>query len=353
MAFFQCSNLNNVTIPNSVTYIGQMAFVLCEKLTDINLPNSLTAIKFGTFTACTELTEVTIPSSVTSIEDYAFADCINLTSTIIPKSVTTLGEEIFRSCYSLVSLAVENGNAVYDSRDNCNAIIKTSSNTLIIGCSNTIIPNSVTAIGPSAFNGLTELMSISIPNSVTEIGWGAFSGCDNLKDMYSYISDPSSISMGNNCFSFSDCTLHVPLGLSGAYQADSRWSDCFSNIVEMEIGVPVTSIELDIVEIELIEGETVQLRATVMPNNAYNKTVTWTSSDESVATVDGNGFVTAAAAGSATITAMTNDGTELSASCTITVKPHTPTMNGDVNGDGKINIIDVTDLINLVMTMKH
>ena len=110
--------------------------------------------------------DLTIPESVT------FRGC--------PYPVTSIGNEAFDGCSGLTSIKVESGNSVYDSRKNCNAIIETATNTLISGCKNTIIPNSVTSIGKGAFEHCTGLTSVTIPNSVTSIGDYAFDGCWGL-----------------------------------------------------------------------------------------------------------------------------------------------------------------------------
>lgn len=141
-AFFYCSDLTSITIPNSVTNIGNSAFSNCFRLTSITIPNSVTSIGAFAFFGCHGLTAITIPNSVTDIGIQAFSYCRVLTSITIPNSVTNIGRLALLGCNELTSIIVENGNTVYDSRDNSNAIIDTSTNTLIAGCRSTIIPNS-------------------------------------------------------------------------------------------------------------------------------------------------------------------------------------------------------------------
>ena len=175
-AFAGCSGLISVTIPNSVTYIWEYAFYGCSNLTSVTIPNGVTSIGNFAFAGCSGLTSVTIPNSVTSIGGAAFMGCSSLTSVTIPNSVTSIIFRAFANCSGLTSIKVESGNTKYDSRDNCNAIIETESNTMIAGCKNTTIPNSVTSIGWCTFYGCSDLTSVTIPNSVTSIDSEAFSG---------------------------------------------------------------------------------------------------------------------------------------------------------------------------------
>ena len=179
-AFRYCSGLSSITIPNSVTSIGSSAFRDCSGMTSITIPNSVTSIGDFVFYNCSGLTSINIPDGVTSIGDYAFYNCSGLTSITIPKSVTSIGKKVFLDCDELQSIQVDVNNTIYDSRNNCNAIIEKATNKLILGCYTTIIPNSVTSIGESAFSYCSRLTSITIPNSVTSIGDRAFSGCSGL-----------------------------------------------------------------------------------------------------------------------------------------------------------------------------
>ena len=162
-----------------VTSIGNSAFANCTKLTSVIIPNSVVSIGGNAFNDCHSLTSLIIPNSVTSIGSWAFKECVHLTSVTIGKGVTSM-EGAFLYCTNLASIVVDEDNPVYDSRNNCNAVIETATNTLVIGGTKTVIPNSVTSIGPSAFYGCDGLISIDIPNSVTYIGPSAFYGCDGL-----------------------------------------------------------------------------------------------------------------------------------------------------------------------------
>ena len=182
----------SVTIPATVTYhgttysvtsIGYGAFDHCYGLTNINIPKSVTNIDRYAFRGCSSLTNINIPNSVTSIGDEAFDGCSSLTSINIPNSVTDITNSAFSCCSSLENISVASNNTNYDSRNNCNAIIETATNTLIAGCKNTTIPNSVTSIGAGAFLGRSSLTAINIPNSVTSIQWIAFAECTSLSSI--------------------------------------------------------------------------------------------------------------------------------------------------------------------------
>ena len=150
-AFFGCIGLTGIIIPDSVIKIGGSAFYGCSGLVSVIIPDSVTAIGNCAFYGCSGLMSVIIPDSVTTIGDRAFYGCSGLTSVVIPDSVTEIGQGAFSGCSDVESIVVGKDNPVYDSRENCNAIIETKTNKLIHGCKNTIILDSVTEIGDCAF----------------------------------------------------------------------------------------------------------------------------------------------------------------------------------------------------------
>ncbi len=172
--FSNCFGLTSVTIPNSVTTIGAGAFEYCSGLTSITIPHSVTTIGGSAFSGCSGLTSITIPNSVTTIGHWAFSGCSGLTSVTIPNSVTTIGEHVFSGCSGLTSVTIPNSVTTIGDCAFC----------YCSGLTSVTIPNSVTTIGNQAFWDCTDLTSVTIGNSVTTIGNEAFYKCTNLKTIY-------------------------------------------------------------------------------------------------------------------------------------------------------------------------
>ena len=255
------AGFQSTVIPNSVVSIDRNAFTGCSSLTAIVIPNSVTSIGECAFENCSALTSITIGNSVTSIGGNAFYGCSGLTSIDIPNSVKSIAQSAFISCSGLNSITVESGNTIYDSRDRCNALIETESNTLIKGCQNTIIPNSVTRIGSNAFINCSGLTSITIPNSVTSIGTSAFYGCSGLTSItipnsvetigawaFAYCSGLTSITIPNSVTGIDKCTfarcsaltsITIPNSVTDIGQ--SAFWDC-SALTSINIPNSVTSI---------------------------------------------------------------------------------------------------------------
>jgi hypothetical protein len=240
-------NIVDLTIPESVEYegitysvtaIGESAFYYCTGLKSVTIPNSVATIGESAFDGCKNLSSVTIANGVTSIGVAAFQLCTSLTSLTIPNSVTAIAEGAFQGCSGLQSIVVDKGNTVYDSREDCNALIKTSDNELIMGCMNTTIPNSVTAISSWAFFMCTGLTSINIPNSVTGIEQSAFWGCKNLVS----INIPNSVTeIEEQTFALCEALTSVTIPNSVTTIGDQAFSGCIG-LTSVTIGSKVKTI---------------------------------------------------------------------------------------------------------------
>ncbi len=409
----------NIVIPELVLYggqtykvtsIGSCAFYDCTGVTSVTIPNSVTSIGGSAFSWCSGMTSVNIPDNVVLIDGGAFYMCNSLTSLTIPKSVTTIGEEAFSYCGKLTSIKVESGNPKYDSRDNCNAIIEKGTNQLIVGCENTIIPNSVTsishhvflwcyglksltipnsvtAIGDWTFGGCTQLASVTIPNgmksigmglfsdcrslttvtipgSVTSIGDWAFYNCSALATVYVKAQNPIEID-GSNAFDKVDktnCVIYVPKGSGNAYAAADYWKE-FKNIKEMDFpntedgDGKVTVPDVDVLKIWMADGEVVSLALDEEPKTSYadGKLVVKTTAKTFTYPLENVRKFTYYMAknfllGDADGNGVVNNDDVIAVSNKILGK-HSGRFvveNADMNGDNKVNAVDIVMIISML-----
>jgi hypothetical protein len=266
-AFYNCSGLISVTIPNSVTSIGDSAFYNCSGLTSVSIPNSVTSIGASAFYNCSGLTSVTIPHSVTSIGASAFYNCTNLSVVNFNASnCTTMGSSsspVFGGCSSFSILNIGNNVQTIPAY----AFYGRS------GISFVAIPDSVTTIGNYAFYGCSSLYSIAIPPSVNYLGGGAFRNCTGLNAVY---------------FNARNCTVGTYIENSNYYSPFSNSSTSFT----LNIGDSVQNINDDAFRRSNISSLNISNSVTSIGNYAfqYCSKLTSVTISNSVATIGSYAF---------------------------------------------------------------
>ncbi|MBR1804039.1 MAG: leucine-rich repeat protein, partial [Muribaculaceae bacterium] len=383
-SFYHCTSLTQADLPNTLVSIGDNAFADCPSLTSVKIPESVTSIGMQAFygIACIDavpdglehvganafsgtqwydnqpeglvyaglvayrykgtipdgtevvfkdgtkgisgycfsgqkgMKSVIIPNTITNIETGAFSGCSSLTNVIIPNSVSLIGSGVFRGCQNLESISL--GNSVdeigYEAFKNCKKLKKI------------IIPNSVSSISSEAFRGCDSLQSVTIGSNVALIWKDVFKECGNLTEVHSEIQNPFAVRF----YSYNDKIetpfdyntrrgyLFVPPGTKEDYMAADVWKD-FQHIVCLN--EPITALELSPKTAEVLEGGQVTITPTFTPWYATEQKLTWASSDTTIATVNSQGVVTGVKVGTATISATTTDGSDITATCQVTVKP--------------------------------
>ncbi len=209
-AFNNCY-LKSIDIPGSVKTIGEGAFSACRWMETVTLGKGVETIGDGAFSICTSLKTISLPASLRTIGDRAFYECGSMEQLSIPASVTKIGDGAFSNCGKLATVNVEPGNKKYDSRQNCNAIIETATNTLVAGFETSVIPQSVTGIGAQAFAGCRNMEQVTIPTSVTSIGGQAFFYCTSIRHL---VISNSVTTINERAFCGCDSLLTVEIGNS-------------------------------------------------------------------------------------------------------------------------------------------
>lgn len=262
-AFSGCSKLSSMIVLTNIDKVENYTFYGCSSLTSVTLSDKVTYISHSAFAYCKKLESITIPNSVTTIDIDAFSNCSSLKSINIPKSVINIYMDsfgnAFANCESVTSIVVAHDNPIYDSRDNCNAIIDKRLNRLVTGCQNTTIPKGIWEIVENAFQGCKKLKAIDIPSSVYSIGYGAFQNCEELTSV-TFHGDLSSFgwSVFKGCKSlksielpngveelsctFEDCSVLETIKLPNTVNKLSNSFKNCSNMTEFNIPERVSSI---------------------------------------------------------------------------------------------------------------
>lgn len=371
-AFKECTSLTNIVLPKNLTTIGDSAFSGCTGLTSIELPTSVDSIGRYAFSGCSNLQQINIPEGVAEIESRMFLGCTSLQGIHIPASVKEIDVYAFSGCAGLKSITVAEGNTVYDSRNNCNAIVVTSTNTLLRGCEATVVPATVTAIESFAFQGCTGLTAFVIPEQVKKVGYYVFSGCTNLTRLTFpaglEANEDANAPFDYTCTSLKEIVVYmasyahsmVPIWLYFDYPNYAGeikvLGECKEHVygdwvvtkeaTDKEKGekvrvciwcghqeveeIPAVTVAVEKIKIAGVSktisaGKKIALTATVTPKNATNTNVKWTSSNKKYATVSSKGVVTTKKAGAGktvTITAKAKDGSGVVTTYKIRIVKH-------------------------------
>ena len=378
---FQMSQLRTVTIPDSVTTVGDHVLADCPELKSITWSAGATTIKDYSFAGSVKVETINLPNTVKTLNKGIFRDCDALKTMVLPNSITSIGNELFYGCDSLVQVVIPNSVATMGTSgfENCKVLtsvtlsnkLKNIPNNTFRSCAQLkeiVVPASVTSIGDNAFASSPILQKVYLPRTLTSISGSAFS----YKDTTTLYGVPGSFGetwANSNGFQFVSHEVHAtkaeltktdltllkgkteylvlnitPLEMNdqiaytsantsvatvsaeGLVTAKATGSTTITATVgdisvtcQITVRQPVTGISLNNTSLSLEMLNTFQLTATVKPTNAYDSTVTWTTSDPSVATVTQDGLITAVNIGKATITVTANDGSGCSKSCTVTV----------------------------------
>ena len=349
--FRGCSSLTSINLPDGVTSIGSSTFKDCSSLTSIRLPNGVTKIGKWAFSGCSRLVNINLPNGITNIGDSTFKDCSSLTSIILPNGVTKIGEWAFSGCSAMTNISFSESLASIEDRafSDCSALTSISLpkgirnigelfGGVFSGCSSLAsinIPEGIGQIWDGTFENCSSLISINIPEGVTYIGDRAFKGCSKLTSVVLPESLRSIGEMKSESI-FNGCSNLIIYGKEGSY-AQEYAEDWDIHFRPLSLYGKIATITLTSSEAELKPGDTLLIEAVIAPADAENKQLKWSSSNTGVASVE-KGLVTAIEEGNAVITAKSQDGSNVSASCKVEVtnnskkKEYTITASAGIGG---------------------
>ena len=390
-AFKNCDALTAFTMPDSVTTVNEEAFCDCDALVEIHLSTSLKSVPKNTFYNCDALASITIPYGVTSIGNSVFCDCDALETAVMPNTVTSMGTDVFAHCDVLKNVTLSQ------------YLTKIPSGTFrdCAELEEIVIPYYATSIDANAFNSSSKLAKVIVRDNLTTINSTAFS-YPEVTVFYGNAGSYAETWANENGYTFdtntssatsailNETTLTVAKGktamlilsIDPADFADTiSFKSSNTSVVTVDATGKITAVGVGSATVKVYVGDasasckitvtqavtrlrinkttlaldvpaTYQLTVTITPDDASNKTLLWTSSDESVATVDENGLVTAIDNGKVTITATTTDGSNLSVSCTVTVTDPNNIPASGITLDKTALTLDALDIYQLTATVK-
>ena len=340
-AFDGCSVLTSIDIPNGVKTIGESAFQNCSSLTSINIPNSVTSLGNYAF-ASSGLTSVIIPTSIKSLGDHVFYNCSGLASVSIPSSVTSIGTEAFSICTKLASVSIPSsvtsiGNGAFRQTGLTSIDIPSSVMSIeekafyyCTDLTSVNISEGVKSIGSSAFEFCEGLTSVSIPSSVTSIGYGAFGYCGAITTLEVNIETPLPLDSWTFAFCYNVATLYVPEGSKALYEAAENWSSFGSMIAEMPRCATPTISYANGKVLFACDTEGVEFVPTM---SCAPKQSLEGNEMEVGGTYDISVYAKKQGYSNSSVATMTISANKM----------------GDLNGDGEINVSDVTSLVNKIL----
>lgn len=325
--FNLCTGLKTIIIPNSVTYIGNGAFQNCFELNEISIPNSVISIGNGAFWSCTGLSSLTLGNSLCSIGIGAFEYCLGLTSVTIPNSLTSIADDTFHGCSMLTSLSFSNN-------------IKSIGSSAFRDCkelTSVNIPNSVELIKDCAFDGCVNLTTVTISKNIVSIEENAFWGCDKLTNVICLSEKvPLTAETSFSSSSFENATLQVPGVSINSYNATFPWNS-FKQIVS--VFPKCEKPNFTILSNGKIKVESATEGATCVTNITASNAEPLTDGEISLNTPLNVYTVTAYAI---------KEGFDDSEVATATFRYEK--TEGDMNGDGQVNVSDVVQLVNTILS---
>ena len=359
-AFLNCSNLKSVTIGENVTTIGNSAFSNCSSLESIEIPDSMIEIEAQVFMNCSSMTEAYIADSVTSMGDSTFSGCVKLEKVHIPNCRINIMSNMFYNCNSLKEINLPDTletiqqSAFY----NCDSLtemvlpgkVKEIGNSAFYDCdglTKLVIPDSVTSIGNNAFNSCELLADVSLGTGLTAIPESCFANCPSIKEIVlPYRMKTLAAKAFNACTALTDVTIPRSVttigsqvfsypakmtiyGIAGTY-AQTYADENSIQFVNKEVNA--TAASLDKKELTLNKGAVSRLVLSVTPSD-FTDQVSWKSADQGIATIEEDGTLRALAIGTTTIKVIVGN---VEAACKVTVVQ--PVTSVSISGNYKISM---------------